>query len=623
MSDYAPKKRKSTSIFSKIFRGFRGFFALVGFMVVISLVTFFFSFQKFTSIQAPPIADTTVLTYTFDEHLPEVVTSPNLSQPLLSTATTLHDVINALDTGSDDDRVKGFIAQIKPNHIEIAQLQELRDAIIRFRASGKFAYVFSTSYGDFSNGLADYYLASAFEEVWLQPIGNLSITGLTGQLPFFADTMDKLGIDAELYTRADYKTAAEPMTRSQASPENRAMTERLLGSIYNQIITDIATARQKQPDYIEALIDRSPLFDAQAVDAGLVDRLGYLDEMVDYSKEKLDPEAKDDAELIELNIYAKRNAAHERNNKPSNRFSDKDALQNKEDVKPSRIAVVYGSGAIMPDDGTSGRSAPMATGPVLSAEDMVMALNTAREDPRVGVIVIRLNSPGGSATASESIAHAIRQAQKAGKPVLVSMSTAAASGGYWLAAGADQIVAQPTTLTGSIGVLAGKVVIGDMLDKIGVNIEEFNFGDHAGMWSSIENFSAEEKQQVNAMLDNVYDAFLTRVSEGREIPYDKLKNEIAGGRVWTGSEAVEIGLVDSLGGLNKTITLAEAMMELPDGEEADIVQYPRPKTTLELFLDMATNGVPMDDPFTVMMQKLGFTALPADHTAYVQLPTIR
>jgi protease-4 len=457
-------------------------------------------------------------------------------------------VINALDTGSEDDRVKGFIARIKNNSIDIAQLQELRDAIFRFRASGKFAYVFSTSYGDFSNGLTDYYLASAFEEVWLQPIGNLSITGLSGQLPFFADTMDKLGINAELYTRADYKTAAEPLTRSTASPENRAMTKRLLGSIYNQVITDIATARQKEPDYIEALVDRSPLFDTQALDSGLVDRLGYLDEMVEYSKENLSDEAKDDAKLIELNLYAKRVASHKKNNEPSDRFSAAKDKLDKEDIKPSRIAVIYGSGAIMPDDGKRGRSAPMGTGPVLSAEDMVIALNTAREDPRVGAIIIRLNSPGGSATASESIAHAVRKAQEDGKPVLVSMSTAAASGGYWLAAGADQIVAQPTTLTGSIGVLAGKVVIGDMLDKIGVNIEEFNFGENAGMWSSIENFSPKEKQQVNAMLDNIYDAFLTRVSEGRKIPYDTLKNELAGGRVWTGSEALEIGLVDALGG---------------------------------------------------------------------------
>jgi|AntRauTorcE11897_2_1112592.scaffolds.fasta_scaffold00414_11 protease-4 len=623
MPDHAPKKRENSSLFRKILTGFRSFFALIGFMVVISLVMFFFTFQKLTNIQAPPIAKTTVLTYTFDERLPEVVTSPNLSRPLLSTATTLHDVINALDTGSEDDRVKGFIARIKNNSIDIAQLQELRDAIFRFRASGKFAYVFSTSYGDFSNGLTDYYLASAFEEVWLQPIGNLSITGLSGQLPFFADTMDKLGINAELYTRADYKTAAEPLTRSTASPENRAMTKRLLGSIYNQVITDIATARQKEPDYIEALVDRSPLFDTQALDSGLVDRLGYLDEMVEYSKENLSDEAKDDAKLIELNLYAKRVASHKKSNEPSDRFSAAKDKLDKEDIKPSRIAVIYGSGAIMPDDGKRGRSAPMGTGPVLSAEDMVIALNTAREDPRVGAIIIRLNSPGGSATASESIAHAVRKAQEDGKPVLVSMSTAAASGGYWLAAGADQIVAQPTTLTGSIGVLAGKVVIGDMLDKIGVNIEEFNFGENAGMWSSIENFSPKEKQQVNAMLDNIYDAFLTRVSEGRKIPYDTLKNELAGGRVWTGSEALEIGLVDALGGLDKTIHLAQTMMDLPEGQDADIVQYPRPKTTLELFLDMATNGVALDDPFTAMMHKMGFTALPADHTTYVRLPTIR
>lgn len=627
MSDYGRQKQRNTSWLSKILLGLRGIFTAIGIMTVISLVMLVFAFRQFTVTQAPPLNDTTVLTYTFEQALPEVVTRPNLSQPLFSTATTLHEITRALDLASEDDRVKGFLARIKPNGIEIAQIQELRDAIYRFRASGKFAYVFSTSYGDFSNGLADYYLASAFEEVWMQPIGNLSITGLSGQLPFFENTLEKLGVEAELYTRAAYKTAAEPLTRATASPENREMTERLLGSIFNQIVGDISVARQKEAQYVEALINRAPLFDHQALESGLIDRLGYLDEMVDYSKEKLPEDVREQAELLEITAYKRRLDAHKPDALMTERFEAaiKDSENPDDKTTPSRIAVVYGSGAIMPDDGTNSNYAmPMATGPVLSAEDVVIALNSAREDPRVGAIIVRLNSPGGSATASETIAHAIRRAQDDGKPVLVSMSTAAASGGYWLAAGADKIIAQPTTLTGSIGVLAGKIVIGEMLEKIGVNIEEFNFGDKAGMWSSLENFSAEEQAQVSAMLDNIYDAFLTRVSEGRGIPYDVLQNELAGGRVWTGAEAVENGLVDALGGLDKTVALAETFLELPAGEQAELVQYPRPKTTLELLIDMTTTGgISMDHPVSSLMKKLGITALPMDHTAYTPLPSIR
>lgn len=619
--------QKKRSLLKKTGHAILRLFTILGIIVFCSFVFMAISLRNVGTIGTPILSDNTVLTYTFENELPETQPMPSLSGPLLFPPLLLHDLISVLDTAAADPKITGFLARIKPNMLSIAQVQELRDALARFRESGKFAYVFATSYGDFSNGMKDYYLASAFGDIWLQPIGSVSITGLSGQLPFFKDTLDKVGVKADMIARAEYKTAVEPMTRSFPSKENDQMTERLLSTLNSQMVSGMAESRDLLPEYMQALIDRAPLTAEQALEVKLIDRIGYLDEMVDDAREKSG--GADVAKFWEADLYYDHmNRQHEKGlrQKIEEREIEHEIDEDKKiDIAPSRVALILANGAIMPGDTNDVHmAAPIGGGPVLSAEKISAALHSARKDPRVGAIVLRIDSPGGSATASESIARAVERAQTDGKPVVISMSTAAASGGYWISAKAHKIYAQPATLTGSIGVIGGKVAIGGLLDKIGVNIAEYNYGRQAGLWSSIETFSAEERDKVNQMLDYTYDAFLSRVSEGRNIPIERLRNELAAGRVWTGAEAVKLGLVDEIGGLNNALDDARLIVDAQNPAAIEIIEYPAKKSPLEEVIDLLMHGVPMQSPVSAIWKDLSqqIKTAPAAQSAYAHLPEV-
>ncbi len=613
---------KHSSFTKKLGRYALRFFTAIGMMVFISFIFAFVTLNRIGQVGNPEPSNHTVLTYTFENSLPEVSPPPSISSPLLSSPLLLQEFITALDAAADDPKVTGFIARIKPNTISIAQVQELRAAIKRFQASGKFTFVFAPAFGDFSNGMKDYYLGSAFDEVWLQPIGNVSITGLSGQLPFFKETLDKLGIHADMMARAEYKTAVEPMTRNTPSKENEEMTRRLLSDLNAQMVAGMADSRKLSNTEIATLIDNAPLTDQHSLDAGLVDHLGYVDEMVDRAREEAG--GKDVAKFWEIDLYYNYMLGKEDEGlaaKLEERQKSFDETEETKDIPVSRVAVIYASGAIMAGDSNDVMLAPIGGGPVLSAEKISAAMSQARRDSRVGAIVLRIDSPGGSASASETIARTVERAQKDGKSVIISMSSAAASGGYWISAKADHIFAQPATLTGSIGVLGGKITIGGLLDKTGVNIAEYNFGDNAGLWSSTDRFNAGERAKVSALLDHTYEAFLSRVSEGRNIPIDKLRNELAGGRVWTGEQALEIGLVDEIGGLHQALHHAKSVVNADNPESVKIVEYPPKKSPLEEILDILTNGVAMDNPLKIILKT--FQGYSASTSAYAYLPDVR
>ena len=651
MTEYQPKRRKNDGIWHKTYLLVRRFFTLLGVMVFLS--SFFFSYTVYkqaSAIKAPPVKSNTILTFTFEEALPESLSIDN-PRDLIKSRTRLHDVTKAIKKAAKDDRIKGFIARINPNEIGISQVQEIRAAIKEFKSAGKFTHIFAEDLGGTGNDTKNYYLASAFENIWLQPIGSVAITGISGQIPFFKGTLDKLGLQADMYTREDYKTAAEPMMRNAPSKENKEMTDRLLNSLYQQMVNDIAKSRGFQPEYLQALIDRAPFFDQQALEAQLVTHVDYLDVMVKTAKDAVGGE--DKTQLLGINAYLSRLKAekphagfietivhkadekiHEKSdveniveesaveltntdapaktvsdntNTPNKEGSKAEALKTDETKKEygNRIAIVYANGAIVSGSSdTSIHANVIGGGSVMSADDIAANIGDARKDDKVGAIVLRVDSPGGSATASETIARAITRVREAGKPVIVSMGSAAASGGYWISANADQIVANPATLTGSIGVIVGKFVVKDMLDKIGVNVAEFNYGDNAAMWSSTSAFDEKEKQKINLMLDQVYAAFLDRVSKGRNITVEDLKSYIAGGRVWTGQEALNIGLVDKLGDLDTAIMMAKDTLDLKDGEIAEVVQYPPEKTKFEMFVEILNKGVFFTNPMDAIMTDL-------------------
>lgn len=621
--------RKHTSFLSKAGKYVLRGFTAIGIMVFIGFVFMMISLNSLGKMKPQAPQSNTVLTYTFENSLPETPLPPSLARPLLSSQLRLHDLIKTLDHAATDPAITGFIARIKPNSLSIAQTQELREAVIRFQAEGKFAHVFATAFGDFTNGMKDYYLASAFGEIWLQPIGNVSITGLTGQLPFFKETLDKLGVTADMMARADYKTAVEPMTRNTPSPQNDEMTQRLLSTLNTQMIDGMANARQLPPSAVRLLVDRAPLTAEQALDANLVDHIGYVDQMIDVAREKSGGE--DTARFWEADLYYSylqdQHTTSLKEKYQNRRLSSADESDEDADVPRTRVALIFANGAIMPGDTSDvSYAAPLTGGPVLSAEKISAAIHQARRDPRVGAIVIRLDSPGGSATASETIARAVDKAQMDDKPVFISMSTAAASGGYWISAKASKIIAQPATLTGSIGVLGGKIAIGELLDKIGVNIVEYNFGENGGMWSSTDRFSPSERAKVNNLLDHTYNEFLKRVSEGRSIPLERLRNDMAGGRVWTGAEAMNIGLVDELGGLNTATRLAQMHVNAETPDSIDIVEYPPVKSPVEAIIDLLVNGAPMQIPVaTVLWNRMmeSLMVLNVPNAAYANLPAFK
>lgn len=644
-ANYQPRRRQNDSLSRKAFTLVKYFFTMLGVGVFISFLSVGYIVNKHTQATTlPPLADHTVLTFTFEGEVPETLSTKN-PKHILKPQARLHDITHALKQAATEDHVKGFIAKIKPNTINFAQIQELRDAIEMFKNSGKFTAVFSTGFGEFGTGMKDYYLASIFDQIWLQPIGTVSITGISGQLPFFKETLDKIGIHADLHAREGYKTAVEPLTRSDASQENSEMTNRLLQTIYQQMVTDIAQDRDLSKEALTQLINQAPLFDAQALEAKLITHIGYLDQMVKDAK--IQSLNKDAAKLMNLTRYnryldaqvptpslaqtlTKLSADEEDatetaeiveplspSDKQTSDTKPETAEQNTSEPKPQygpNIALIYASGTIVPDD-TQSKSLAVSYGAnAISAEDTVIAIGDARKAKNIGAIVLRIDSPGGSPTASETIARAITRARTAGKPVVISMGGSAASGGYWIATHADKIIAQPSTLTGSIGVLAGKFVTKGLHDKIGLNVEDFSFGENANMWSTTEKFSGNGLKRVNAHLDHIYNAFLQRVSEGRHIPIEKLRSDIAGGRVWTGSEAKDLGLVDELGGLDTAIAQAKTLMDLSEGQTAQVIQYPPEKNKFELLVDLVVNGALFENPLQTYMhtqlQSLGVNSIP-------------
>ncbi|MFG3440266.1 signal peptide peptidase SppA [Nonomuraea sp. NPDC047897] len=459
----------------------------------------------------------------------------------------LSDVLAGLRRGRADSRVKALVVRLGGHPLGLGMVQELRQAVVRFRAAGKLTVAFAETFGEFGNGTVPYYLASAFERVYLQPSGDVGLTGVALEQRFVKGTLAKLGVGYEMGQRHEYKTAANTFTHDHMTEPHRESMERIVESVVEQFVAGIAEGRRLDPAKVRELVDRGPFLGAEAVEAGLVDRLAYRDEVYDEVKAA----AGDDAHLLFVSRYAKAAAVRKLPNPTA-----------------AGIALVHGSGQIR--SGRSGRS-PLGGGGAMGSDTVGAALRAARRDDHVKAVVFRVDSPGGSYVASDVIWREVVLTRKV-KPVIVSMGDLAASGGYFVSMAADVIVAQPGTLTGSIGVFGGKPVVSELLDKIGVNSELVAEGANAGMFSTTRAFSPEQWERVNAWLDRIYDDFVGKVAEARSLTRDRA-HELARGRVWTGADAREGGLVDELGGLEDALTLARKRAGLAD--DAPVRVYPR------------------------------------------------
>lgn len=486
------------------------------------------------------------------------VTDTRSNNPFADDGLAVVDIVAALARAENDDRVKGAFMRIGGGSISGAHVEEIRAALASFKAKKKFVIAYSQGFN--SNGMGEYWLASAADEIWLQPVSELGTAGIASQAMFFKGLLDKIEAKAEIGQRYEYKNAGAPYLTDDFSPAHREATARLLKSIFDNATTAIAKDRKMPTEQYVALVNSGPHLTQAALDAKLIDKQGYDDDAKDAALNR----AGKDSKVVSLVQYLK---------KAGNPWMKADGMQGS-----SPIALIEGEGTIL--DGESSDGGFGGGDRTMGGDTVAEAIRDATEDDDVKVILFRVNSPGGSATASDQMLQAIRKAQKAGKKVVVSMGNVAASGGYYVSLSADKIFASPSTITGSIGVLSGKIVLGKTYELLGINVREIHEGANALMMSDVQGFTPEQWAKLNASLDAIYNDFTSKVAEGRKMPLEKVR-EIAKGRVWTGVDAKERGLVDELGGFRAALDEAKKLAGLKAEDSVTLKRFPKPMSPAE------------------------------------------
>ena len=502
------------------------------------------------------VPEKTILEADFEQALPEDIPDNPTAKFLMNERPTVRDVVDAIDRGAEDDRVVGMVAKIGAPPLGMAKVQEIREAVQRFRAHKKFAIAYAETFGEFGPGNGAYYLATAFDQIYLQPSGDIGLTGIIMETPFVKGTLAKLGMTFHGDHRYEYKNALNTLTETKyTSPHKEAMTA-IMTSWFNQMKEGICQARQIAPEKFQAMVDGGPYLGKEAVDAKLVDGVAYRDQVYTQAGSKAGARA----QFLYLGKYLDRAGhPHERG---------------------KAIALVFGLGGV-----TRGKSDydPVQGSQNMGSDTVAGAIRAAAADKDVKAILFRVDSPGGSYVASDTIWREVVNARKAGKPVIVSMGDLAGSGGYFVAMAADKIVAQPGTITASIGVLGGKMLTSGLWDKVGLSWDEVHQGNNATMFTGTHDYTPAEWARFEAWLDRVYIDFTSKVADGRKLPKEKVL-EIAKGRIWSGQDAKNLGLVDELGGYDTALNLARKAANIPDGEDVRIIVYPRPKTLLQSLL---------------------------------------
>jgi protease-4 len=473
-------------------------------------------------------------------------------------AYPLRQVVETLDRAARDPAVTALVARFDSPPIGMAQAQELRDAVLAFRRSGKRVMAYSTSLGGGGNGNMAYYLASSFHEIWLQPSGDIGLTGFMAESPFFKGVLDWLEVKPQFAGRYEYKTAIDIYTHDKFTKEGRESMQMLIDSWSKQTIDGIALARGLPPAEVKSLIDRAPLMADEALNAKLVDKLAYWDE----AEKDL---TADESKLVDLSDYAAR--AH---------------------AEPTavKVALIGGIGDVTEGDGGDG---PFGGASVMSSLRLERAFKDAIANPDIKAILFRIDSPGGAYPAADDIWHTVTMARAAGKPVVVSMGNVAASGGYYGAMAADKIVAQPGTITGSIGVFSGKLAMADAFKKIGITFDEVHQGKNAGMWSGNSTFTPSQWDRLNFELDHTYADFTGKAEKARNLTPEAM-DKLARGRIWPGDEAKRVGLVDELGGYPEALVLIRQLAKLPTQMPIQLVPFPREKKPIDYLLELAEQG---------------------------------
>lgn len=454
-------------------------------------------------------------------------------------ATSVMSVIETLRRAETDDKVKALLVRLPEGGMTPAAADELRLAFKHFRSVGKKP-IYAHSQGLYPSGMvtSTYMLGAAASEFWMQPDSSFQAVGVASEAMFFKRFFDKYGVKADYEQRYEYKNAVNPYLYSDYTPAHREASLSWMGSIYRTALTTAAADRMKDPKALIGTLEAGPYSAQEAQAKGLIDRVGQVGDIQQMALSRAGKGGK----LIDFADYA----ARSRN-------------PVKAKTGPA-IAVIGAEGPIV--TGTSGGASPFRGDTTVYSDDVAEAFHDAAIDKDVKAIVFRVSSPGGSDTASEQILAAVKAAKAAGKPVVVSMGAYAASGGYWISSQASSIVAEPTTLTGSIGVFGGKFALGEALSRFGVDTREVHVGgDYASAFGAGEGFSPEQRAKFAGWMDRIYIGFVNRVAEGRKLPPERVR-EIAKGRVWTGEQALQLGLVDELGGFYQAVDKAKSLAGL-------------------------------------------------------------
>jgi protease-4 len=544
-------------------RGVGFVFALIGLAVLVSAVAMVVLFVSLsgggglTRAARVTSSSAAALVLRPDGELPELRPDDVFDQFVDREPDSLRAFANALRRAKTDSRITSVV--LMPGSLDSpywAKLQELRDAVVDFRSSGKPV----TAYLEYGSD-REYYLASAADKIYLMPSSSLDLTGLASYEVFLRGTFDKLGAYPDFIHIGDYKTATNQLTEKSMTPAHREMSESLNRDMFAQLVKAIADGRKKPEADVRALIDEGPFLPKAALEAGLVDGLAYLDELDDQVP--VLRRGGDAVDWVEANEYG----------------ANADGVRLR---RRPRIAVLYAVGTIV-----SGRGGFDPTdGDLIGSDTIVEEIRRIRDDRSVRGIVLRIDSPGGSSVASDVILRELQLTKKDNpdRPIVVSMSDLAASGGYYIALGGDEIVAQPGTLTGSIGIYSGKIVYGGTLEKVGVTTEPVTSGANADIYSPLRPFTPAQRQKVEAFMRDFYNGFLDKTAESRHKTRDEV-HQLAQGRVWTGAQAKERGLVDRLGGLDEAIVAVKELADIDKDTAVETVVYPRRRTFYEALSD--------------------------------------
>jgi len=562
-----------------------GVFTFLFFFIVIKVAVNYSDEKKVVPEKA-------VLTMNFQnevlEYTPE---TPFVDELLGKKRVTVFNIIDALEKASTDVRIKGVVAKIGSGKMSFAQIQEIREAVINFRKSGKKAVAYAETFGEIVGGNKSYYLATAFDEIYLQPAGSLGLTGLAFESMFLKGALKKLGIKPEGGHRKEYKSYWNMYTEDKYTEPHRESMQKIMDSIFSVMVKDIAEARGMEEAKVRDLIDKAPFTSDEAHELGFINGVKYRDEVYALVEKK-----EGDPSYVGLKSYLL------------------SQINDPFDESPA-VALIYADGAIYRGksdyDPFSGKS-------TIGSDTAARAIRDAVKDPEIKAIILRVNSPGGSVIASETIWREVVRAKASGKPVIITMSSLAASGGYYISMAADKIIARPSTITGSIGVVVGKMYTEKLWEKLGITFDSVATSKNARIFSSTKALDEEQKLYLEKFLDRTYSTFTARVAEGRKLTPEKAE-AAAKGRAWTGLDAKELGLVDELGGFPLAIKSAKEMMKLKPEDKIRFKRYPEEmpffqqllesdeEAGIEMKIDTLSKIFTMISRVTEMGEKLGLT----------------